>query len=155
MSTKRSVVEVVVAYMGRNPGRTRSQVRKSLSRHGVTAAAVEAAAEKCGYLFGGGSPWSAPVSKTKAKPGRTMEDFKGRFDLHHKVALKVDELLPADGEIYYEDAEFRDLCDIHPQHWRRISEDDRFSPNRVNCRQCNVWAPSRMVPKMKHILGLA
>lgn len=157
--SRSGIIAKVVRYMESHPGMTASLIRRNMSRHGVLASDVAAAAEQRGYEFAPSPTRSAatpglPALATPSGKGRSMTDFKARYDLHYRVEQKVAELLPPDGDTYYEDAEFRDLCDIHPQHWRRVSEDSRFQANRVICRQCNVWAPTNMVARMKHILGI-
>lgn len=151
-------VQAVIKYMSRHPGMSASKVRCNTARHGVLAADVREAARVCGYTFaegGRGSGEEPGAPRPASANGRSMTEFKARYDLHYKVGQKIAELLPANGDAYYDDAEFRDLCDIHPQHWRRISDDPRFQANRVVNRQCNVWAPENMVPQMKRILGIA
>lgn len=94
----------------------------------------------------------AEVESIGTITGKTMADFRERFDSKHIIQKAVAKYLGANGKHYYTDHEFRDLCGIHPQQWRRYSEDEEFDAYRLRRAHHNLWAPTKMIQQMKQIL---
>ena len=63
--------------------------------------------------------------------------------------------LGPNGKFYYSDSEFRELCGVHVQNWRRHADDDTFAPYRLRRGGHNLWAPAPMIESMKQILSIA
>lgn len=102
---------------------------------------------------------ASPVSADSpgAKPaGKSFTEFRQKHDYTHIIERAVAKYLPAGGDVYYEDGEFRILCGVPVQFWRRYSSDDRFLQNRVlrNKSDAPYWAPANMAEQMRNILGI-
>lgn len=89
-----------------------------------------------------------------AKRGHTLDDFRAKFDITKKIEDKVNELLQ-DGEEYWTDDEFRGICGVSVQNWRRHAELDRFKPYQFKKPGFHAWAPKDVVEQMKEITGHA
>lgn len=89
------------------------------------------------------------------KKGHTLDDFRNQFDVTKKIDDKVEEFLTDDGEEYWTDDEFRQLCGVSVQNWRRHAELDRYRKFQFKKPNFHAWASPKMVEAMQEITGHA
>lgn len=86
----------------------------------------------------------------KAK-GHTLDEFRAKFDVGKVIADKCAELLGEDGEEWFHDSDFRTLCGVPIQHWRRNA--DEFPQYQFKKGKFHAWAPVHMVEQFQHLTG--
>lgn len=100
-------------------------------------------------------PRSTVSPRKVAKPGkaRTFDEFREKHDIAHIIQSKVDEYLQ--GDVYYDDNDFRELCGIPSNQWRRYADSGEFDEHRVQkSNRINAWAPKSMAKKMREVLDI-
>jgi hypothetical protein len=100
---------------------------------------------------------NAPTRPAPKKPrkGHSLDEFRSQFDITKKIDDKVAELLPDDREEYFTDDEFRQLCGVSVQNWRRHAELDRYRAYQFRKPNFHAWAPKPIVAAMQEITGHA
>lgn len=96
----------------------------------------------------------APPSRSRSRKGKTLGQFRDRYDVDLIIQKKVDEVLSDKDEEYYDDHDFREMCGIATQNWRRHADSSRFQPYRLKKGDLNVWGPAHIIISMRRILGL-
>jgi hypothetical protein len=97
----------------------------------------------------------AAATKSNKRKGHSLEEFRKTFDVAQKIRDKVVELLNNGGEEYWTDDEFRQLCGVSVQNWRRHAELDEFKDYQFRKPGFHAWAPPSVVEEMKEITGHA
>ena len=136
----------ILASLNRNPGSTPKRIAKNLGLR------VDEVRDFIATL-GDQKPDEKPTAPTGPTP-KKFSEFQDKFDYPMIVEKAIRKHLKDGQEHYYEDAEFRELCDVPPLHWRRISDSTQFTANRLKRGSVNIWAPTSLIPKMKRILSM-
>ena len=146
--------ERILSSIKKHPGYSDYKIAKNLRR--VSVQDVAYARLNLGRTTSDRDEPAKPALPKQAKPkaARTFASFQAANDVSHIIARKVSELLPANGEEYFTDHEFREVCGVAIGSWRRYADDDQFSAYRLKRGQHNYWAPKTMIPKMRMILGI-
>ena len=130
------------AQVGKALGMTENQARLRYRRWQTSNAPKPPAARK------------PPTVKPKAVAGRSMDDFRANYDFAQVIREKVQELLaPEDANQWWTDDEFRQLCGISIQNWRRHAELDEFRRYQFKKGTLHAWAPLSMIEEFQHITG--
>lgn len=87
-----------------------------------------------------------------SRKAHSLDEFRAKFDVTMKIEDKVAELL-AEGDHYYTDDDFRGLCGVSVQNWRRHAELDRFKRYQFRKPGFHAWAPAALVVEMQEITG--
>jgi biotin operon repressor len=99
------------------------------------------------------APQVAKRTTTPARAGHTLDDFRSKFDVGAMIEAKVAELLPEDGEQWFHDSDFRVLCGVSIQNWRRHA--DEYPQYQFKKGKFHAWAPLHMVEEMQTLTGHA
>jgi transcriptional regulator with XRE-family HTH domain len=95
---------------------------------------------------------TAPVAKINPK-AKTLDEFRSKHDTSHIIRTRVGELLH--GAAWYDDNDFRELCGVSIQYWRRYADSGEFAEYRViKPNRINAWAPAKMAKQMREILDI-
>jgi hypothetical protein len=97
-------------------------------------------------------PAGSPRPSAAGRKAHSLEEFRAKFDVTKKIEDKVAELLQS-GEHYFSDDDFRGLCGVSVQNWRRHAELDRFKPYQFKKPGFHAWAPKLIVSEMQEITG--
>jgi len=92
--------------------------------------------------------------RRNVKKGHSLDEFREKFDVVKKIADKVEEIFGKDSEEYFTDDEFRGLCRVSVQNWRRHAELDRFRKYQFKKPGFHAWASPSVVEAMKEITGV-
>jgi len=134
----------------RNPNHTPAQIAKNMHRWGVTAAMAREVMTGIGASPGQSTK---PVATSKRKVGRTFGDFAKEHDIAGKIKEAITEHLPRNGELYYTDDEFREMCGVHVNRWRRYADMEQFAPFQIKIAGRTHWAPTAMIEKMRYLMA--
>lgn len=124
-----------------------SDIAKNLTPR-VTSSEVSFVMNKNGIL-----KHVVATKRPTTKAGKTFDSFKAENDLHQKIRNGIREHLPKDGDIYYSDEEFRELCAVPIQRWRRYADSEEFREWQIKLQGRIHWAPKPMIEKMKLLLS--
>lgn len=144
---------------------TASEASKKLGRD-ITAESARFQYRKttAGTTAGTSAPRSRPSKLTTSAPrtangskkkGHSLDEFRSQFDVTKKIDDKVAELLDGDSEEYWTDDEFRQLCGVSVQNWRRHAELDRYRKYQFKKPNFHAWATPKVVQYMREITGHA
>lgn len=98
---------------------------------------------------------SAPKGRPKAsKKGKTLEHFRGKHDVGLIIQRKVDSVLSKDSEEYFEDRDFREMCEVPIHSWRRFADSKKFEAYRLKRGGHNLWASPQVILQIKKVLGI-
>lgn len=101
----------------------------------------------------GVAPLPRPAAARKPAKARSFEDFRAKHDTTHIIAGKVKELLS--GSEWFEDNDFRELCCVPSNNWRRHADSGEFDDYRVvKGSRINAWAPKAMARQMREVLDI-
>lgn len=112
-------------------------------------------AESARFQYRQGKTGAVSKKKTKKKKGHSLEEFRSEFDIAKKIRDKVAELIADSSEEYWTDDEFRQICGVSVQNWRRHAELDEFKRYQFRKPGFHAWAPPSIVEAMKEITGHA
>lgn len=97
----------------------------------------------------------APKSRPKAsKKGKTLEHFRVKHDVGLIIQRKVDSVLSKDSEEYFEDRDFREMCEVPIHSWRRFADSKKFEAYRLKRGGHNLWASPQVILQIKKVLGI-
>lgn len=131
----------IAKYLVDHPGITNERARRNLHRHHVSSAEIQKARQL--------NP-AGLTSATAQAPGKTIAAFRAEYDIHDKIKAGLAAISPA---VYMTDTEFRELCKVHLNNWRRHADAEDFLPYRIKVNGLWFWAKPAMIQKMKHIVG--
>ena len=86
--------------------------------------------------------------------GKSIDSFRAKYDVDLIIGKKVEEILNEDRDEYFDDHDFRELCRLPTQGWRRHADSPRFEEYRLKKGDLNVWGPIHIIEQMKKILGI-
>jgi hypothetical protein len=100
---------------------------------------------------------SGPPGGASRKPGRgkSVDDFRGKHDVALIIQRKVDEVLTAECDQYFEDQDFRTLCEVPVYSWRRYADSKQFAAYRLKRGGHNLWAAPHIISQIQKVLGIA
>ena len=93
-------------------------------------------------------------SPRRGPKGRSIDSFRAKYDVDLIIEKKVGELLNEEREEYFDDHDFRELCHLPTQSWRRHADSPKFAAYRLKKGDLNVWGPAHIIEQMKKILGI-
>ena len=99
-------------------------------------------------------PARLPGAKRPSLKGKDISEFRAKHDVNLIIRTKVLEFLSEDNEEYFEDYDFREICGVSIQHWRRHADSPEFEEYRLKKGRLNIWAPEHVIVQMKKILGI-
>ena len=70
------------------------------------------------------------------------------------IQRKVEEVLGENSEEYFEDRDFRNLCDVPVHSWRRFADSKQFEAYRLKRGGHNLWAAPHIISQIKKVLGI-
>lgn len=95
-----------------------------------------------------------PPSPRRGLKGKSIDAFRTKYDIDLIINRKVEELLNEGQEEYFDDHDFRELCRLPTQGWRRHADSPSFTDYRLKKGDLNVWGPAHIIEQMKKILGI-
>ena len=90
----------------------------------------------------------------KNKKGKSIDEFRGKHDVATIIQRKVDEVLSDNSEEYFEDRDFREMCEQPVHNWRRFADSKQFAAYRLKRGGHNLWAAPHVITQIKKILGI-
>ena len=93
------------------------------------------------------------ASRKRAR-GKSVDDFRGKHDVALIIQRKVDETLTKECDQYFEDQDFRALCDVPVHSWRRFADSKQFAAYRLKRGGHNLWAAPHIIAQIQKILGI-
>ena len=100
------------------------------------------------------APQDATASPRKRGKGKAIDDFRGKHDVSLIIQRKVSEVLGDDSTEYFEDRDFRNLCDVPVHSWRRFADSKQFGAYRLKRGGHNLWAAPHIISQIKKVLGI-
>tara|TARA_R110002020_G_scaffold67440_1_gene177127 strand:- start:428 stop:856 length:429 start_codon:yes stop_codon:yes gene_type:complete len=99
---------------------------------------------------------SGPPGAPSRKRGRgkSVDTFRGKHDVALIIQRKVDDTLTKECEQYFEDQDFRTLCEVPVHSWRRFADSKQFAAYRLKRGGHNLWAPPHIIAQIQKILGI-
>ena len=98
---------------------------------------------------------AGPRGKRKpASRGKGLDQFRAKHDVDLIIRTKVIEYLSEDHEEYFDDHDFREICEVPVTGWRRHSDSPDFDEYRLRKGSLNVWGTKHIILQMKKILGI-
>lgn len=83
--------------------------------------------------------------------GKTLAQFRALFDVRERIRAGLKTHL--NGDIYMGDQEFREVCGISAQDWRRPADLDEFGDYRWRYKGLLYWAQPKTLAAMKETVG--
>ena len=99
------------------------------------------------------APRAAPSPRKRGK-GKSIDEFRGKHDVTLIIQRKVEEVRGDDSEEYFEDRDFRNLCDVPVHSWRRFADSKQFAAYRLKRGGHNLWAAPHIISQIKKVLGI-
>jgi len=98
---------------------------------------------------------NAPKGRPKgSKKGKTLEEFRVKHDVGLIIQRKIDSVLSEDSEEYFEDRDFREMCEVPIHSWRRFADSKKFEAYRLKRGGHNLWASPQVILQIKKVLGI-
>tara|TARA_R110002051_G_scaffold154782_3_gene226947 strand:+ start:3857 stop:4300 length:444 start_codon:yes stop_codon:yes gene_type:complete len=96
------------------------------------------------------------VSRKRGKrgKGKNIDEFRGKHDISLIIDRKCQELLGSGSQEYFDDRDFRSLCDVPVHAWRRVADSKQFAQFRLKRGEHNIWASPEVLGQIKKVLGL-
>jgi len=137
--------EQIRDYVLARPNLTVRRLISDLFKHKVNAAMINAIRAQAGTPAAPANP--SVVNRPRLKD---LSEFRKEHDIPQKIR---DRLAAMRADSYCTEEEFRQLCSVPVQLWRRNAELPEFSLNKFKHDGVTYWATCATIEKMKKITG--
>jgi hypothetical protein len=138
----------VLAYIKRTGCKDPERIRKFFSkseqpiRMSIIRVALGAGSEEKSYQ-------NTPKTKLRIKR-HSLDNFRVENDFGLKIEKAIDDL----GDGYLTENEFKLVCGVPPNYFRRFADLPEFRDNHFKLRDVVYWASKETINQMKEIVGI-